>query len=227
MNTDFDQIADSLKHWDTEAKDTLGAIASYQKLKELMPEPKTNADLIVAGVHSCLLALDTIEELEKFDHPRPQAMIAAAHGVLKHWGLEIKATAKPEASVAEAPVSASPPAAPELIWPPPEPTLPAIYTENYYLVRDLAFTDPMMVAKLEAADPLQPLTDTTLASGTQLSFLGTARWSSEHGCWLMRMHLSITPAMGNNLWVFSKALKPGDEIPKVVDSATLAGNNDP
>jgi len=220
MNSDLDQPWGNLPL-------PLPGIAAYFNRKKPMPEPtKSNADIILAGVHSCSLACNVIDHFDEVGvNVTTQSLVQAAREVLKYWGLTVtevpQASSKPSAPLVD---DAPPVPTPELRWPPLEPTLPAVYTENFYLVRDLPASDPMMTAKLETADP-NPLTTAALSPGQQLSFLGTARWRSEQQCWLMRMAM-VGAGVDVKLWVFSKALKPGDEVPKVIDATKMAGNAD-
>lgn len=244
-----DFVAKSACLWDSaqlHARDEIAAY--YQTQAQTQAQPKaasmpnndplphrTNGDVIMAGVSSCFLAVATIQRFEKDPHPAARASVAASRQVLAAWGLEIATLTPKEAQAADFRASEpdpDPDPAPTeevLHWPPPEPALPAIYTQNYYIVRS-EVSDYLSVAKREQPMPVGSLgeiqlVDHQLGHGDRLSFLGVARWSSERECWLMRMHSTV--GIGFNLWVYSKALKPGDEIPKVIDAAAQARSTDP
>ncbi len=236
MNPDFENLTDDIAAaaahpgWDSGLP--LPAALSYfaNKGKRSMPEPtKSTADIILAGVESCLLAINTIEVFKDAPHARAQAIVAASRKVLAHWGLEIKVPAAPAGTddpqgplgagedAPSAPVASKPAV---LIWPPREPMLPAVYTENFYVPREsfLAWVDGVVSVSLA---------DATFAvlSTDRLIFTGAGHWSVEHNCWVLRM---IVKRDGlHTIWALSKRVVPGDEIPKVIDASKIAGNTDP
>jgi hypothetical protein len=183
------------------------AFAAYSRLKEKSMPQKPESELIIAGVHSCLLATQVLEIDWVKEIPTVAVMRRAALAVLRHWGLELE-------TIAAAP-DASPPDAPEgpepvLRWPPlppPKYNLPSVYAENLYVVREGGGT--------AAREPDNGLV--VLSGGESLQFLGQARFLTDEQCWLMQMQRSLAagPQEDNIVWVRSKDVKPGDEIPKV------------
>lgn len=85
----------------------------------------------------------------------------------------------------------------DLVWPPPVPALPAVYTENYYHARE----------DIMAAGPNEVALAVPVKTDDKLVFTGDARW--ENGGWRMKMRLE-----GQLCWLPSKELRPGGEIPE-------------
>jgi len=223
--------------WDNSAADA-AAVSAYARAKESptmqRPRSRTTADVILSGVRSCFLALETIRELEFATHPTPQAMVSAARQVLTDWGIEVKPREVPPDPIPNAepppvpgvvPSATEPTESVELKWPPPAPTLPGVYTENYYHPRESHLVWPAHdgPGARFIDNPSVPI-----GTGDRLVFKGSALWWYLEDCWLMRMTVLPNNTMLDvqHVWVLSKHIKPGDEIPSVI-AAAQAKSTDP
>jgi len=200
MNSDFEQLADSLKlpsAWDSSPLPGAAAFAAYYNtLKERMRQTRSVSDLVSNGVNACLLALDTIN-IHGMDHrPSAQAMVAAARNVLSGWGLEIK------------PLAAAPVAPAEAVWPPESsklPPLPAVYYERYYVVKeDMTYGG------------------VTVVGGTQL-ILKSSYWNHDDGVWGMQfLEFGKADEPANRFWLNSALVRPADATAADAPVATAA-----
>lgn len=91
-----------------------------------------------------------------------------------------------------------PPKSPAVLrWPPHSPdlpTLPAVYSENMYEVREAASADPHF------------------AAGARVAFTGESEWNTRAGDasgWLMKVYLA--PDFTKHMWLTSRSLKPTEE----------------
>ncbi len=200
MNSEFDELFDHLASaaspWDP-----MHAAAAYHAAKEQMTTEKSNSEIIMAGVASCLLATRALGD----DDSEPLTR-ALAIRVLGHWGLSYTdpvAKTTTDASAVE----------PVLHWPPKPPAqLPEVYTTHYYHVRQ-------DVAAPRANDGMVLLHDTVdVKPDHKLLFTGVVNWDSGRGCWAMRMTWTQGALGGDTktaFWIYSRELRVGDEIPKV------------
>ncbi len=223
MNTDHDPFgaaileelaASSWYQWNPEPPVRTSATKGHLK----MPTNNDSTNIIImAGVHSCSLATFVLcTPWPDPQSPDVQAVQAAARHVLKLWDLELQPMpAKP------APPSdlVTPP--PVLLWPPVDrlgrpisTTLTEVYRENFYHVHE----------NCVVPRPGDPTTGVLLESEDNL-VLHEAYWNEESLQW--RMKFSIHHAPDERFWLNHSQVLPGEEIQRVIDTATRARGNDP
>ncbi len=223
MNSDLDDMIGSIAAhspipsiWDSfPVPHTLGAYQTYLETKK-NKMLTNNTDLILKCTQSCVLACQVLRVKWADPHgPDARITVAAAEAVLKSYGIELTSVSE-EASAEDPPD----PEVATLVWPPVDrlgrpltTTLPDVYKENYYHVRE-----PVVVTTPEW------LSGTPIAPNHALVLL-ESYWNEEALQWRMRFSNISVP--GDRFWLNHCQVKTGDEIPKVIDASTQARNNDP
>ena len=226
MNTDYKDLVDQMvsaipRFWEA---DNTAAMFAYHHAKEkrhMRTEHSDQTSLILAGVQSCVLA-NQVLSITWGDpgDPQTQVTVACAKAVLKCWGIDLSPLHR------AAPIKNDPPT-PEpatLVWPPVDrtglpltPVLPDVYRENYYYT----------IGSVEIPHPRDAsiLDWSILAPSTRL-VLHESYWNHESLVRRMRFSAPSIPGLAK-FWLDHSQVKPGEEIPKVIESATQARNNDP
>lgn len=201
MNSLDDEIAQALDaSWGTK----YAAHQAYQKQAMTEQSPKTiRVDPILAGVQACMLAAQMLRI--EWDDPQDidaRVGVAIAKEVLATWGIELRTLDVPPPDSSES----NPP--PVLAWPPVNTlgrplttTLPDVYRENYYHVREMTVVtnpDAMSGIRIEPEHKL---------------VLREAYWNEEALQWRMRFTCWNLPNV-DPFWIDHCKVKVGDEIPK-------------
>lgn len=193
--------------WDNPFLESLPAVSRYyqQKQDNLPPMQPTTSDvkIIMAGVQSCILANQVLStQWGNPDSPEAKIATATALTVLKYWGIEIK-DVTPEVVAASVPN----PKPDVLVWPPVDRegrplkmTLPDVYKENYYHVREqtVVLNNPA-------------ISGTTVTPDHQLT-LREAYWNEEALQWRLQFSNASLPGQ-EPFWIDHGKVRVGDEIP--------------
>lgn len=176
-----------------------GYAANNEREKEgNMPSAK-DSELILAGVHSCVLAQLVLDaKWADPDSARVQACRAAALRVLEGWGLKVISEPAPTPPKKEEPEV--------IVWPPVDRAgrplktkLPDVYRQNYYHVHEfVVIPHPSGVS----GDKLLP--------EQKLRLLG-AFWNEESNQWRMKFSC---PPLHNGFWLNHCQVRCGEEIPE-------------
>ena len=208
---DFPDIAAALRLpslWENPfLHDSLGAFAAARSYylneqDDLTMHPSgSDIKIILAGVASCQLAQQVLST--KWENPESvhaQSAVAAAKEVLKHWGLEMKEIKTPPATKKPEPAT--------LVWPPVDTmgrpkytTLPDVYRENFYHVREQTIGTALNPATGMAPHVLPEY----------ILILRDAYWNEEKLQWRMRFH---SDRWDDDIWLDHCKVLVGDEIPK-------------
>ena len=190
--------AASVPTWDSNVANPYAAVAAHHHSKKDETMEKSTADIILAGVHSCMLATLAIDVTKDHRSVAAECIREAAVRVLKHWGLDVKA---PEAQN-QAPDASPPPEQQTLVWPPVDrlgrplaTNLHDVYKENYYHVHEQT-----MLSRGIDGLILNPEDELTLQA---------AYWNEESLTWRMQFASSH-----KRFWLSHSQVKPGEEIPK-------------
>ena len=226
MNSDYDAVAEQIERVSASLDAVEKSLSSYKdhmtktdyKTTVTDPHHEHNTVLFASQLSACAGALAMNI---KFMPDAPQSLATIADCVLKCLGLAASITVAEETDpiadgigVLREDIPDAAPVAPDVLqWPPPRPELPAVYQENYYIPRGAIFA--IRAHTLAISDgyhtPPLPEPDVPFKPMDKLTFLGQVEWNQSRDCWLMRME-SLSKQY--QVWVFSKDVQPGDEIPR-------------